>query len=62
MRIGFRFREGGTGAVFLYREGEGLFLEQPYRGIYEMDGALEEQLRRQIAAELARQDAGKQEG
>ena len=40
-RIDFHFRVGGTGTIFLYREGAELLLEQPYRGIYEMDEALE---------------------
>ena len=39
-RIDFGFRAGGTGTVFLYREGARLFLEQPYQGIYEMDSDL----------------------
>lgn len=55
IQIDFRFKKGGTGTVFLYRGNMGLFMEQPYQGIYEMDEALERQLRTQIAQELAAQ-------
>ena len=55
MRLDFGFRAGSTGTAFLYREDTGLFLEQPYRGIYGMDVSLEEELRLLIALELARQ-------
>ena len=55
IRIDFRFRKGGTGTVFLYREDTGVFMEQPFQGIYTMDEALETQLRTQIARELTAQ-------
>ena len=61
VRIDFGFRRGGKSTLFLCREGEGLLLEQPYQGIYLMDGALEEQIRRQIALELSRGQTMKQE-
>lgn len=61
VRIDFGFQKGGDSTLFLYREGEGLFLEQPYQGIYEMDSTLESLLRQQIALELARQETDKQE-
>lgn len=61
VRIDFGFRKGGASTVFLYREGEALLLEQPYQGIYELDGAMEEQFRARISAELARQPAAEQE-
>ena len=55
VRIDLNFREGGTSTLFLYRDDGGLMVEQPYQGIYEMDEALEAQLRTQIARELATQ-------
>lgn len=61
VRIDFGFREGGASTVFLYREDDRLFLEQPYQGIYEMEDALEEQLRQRIVLELARSRTGNEE-
>ncbi|MBD5151209.1 MAG: DUF5301 domain-containing protein [Oscillibacter sp.] len=55
VRIDLNFWEGGTSTLFLYRDDGGLMVEQPYQGIYEMDEALEIQLRTQIALELAAQ-------
>ena len=55
VRIDLNFREGGTSTLFLYRDDGGLMVEQPYQGTYEMDEALEMQLRTQIAQELAAQ-------
>ncbi len=39
--------------LFLYREGEDVLLEQPWQGIYRVDGGLEPWLREQIASALA---------
>lgn len=61
VRMDFSFTEGGTSTLFLYREGEKLFLEQPHQGIYEMDNSLEQQLRIQVALGLARAQTEKQE-
>ena len=55
IRVDFGFKKGGTGTVFLYREGTGLFMEHPYHGICAMDETLETKLRTQIAQELAAQ-------
>ena len=55
VRLDLNFWEGGTSTLFLYRDDGGLMVEQPYQGIYEMDEALEIQLRTQIALELAAQ-------
>lgn len=44
VRIDFYFKGGGASAAFLYWEDGVLLFEQPYQGIYEMDGALEERL------------------
>lgn len=61
VRIDFGFRSGGINTVFLYREGERLLLEQPYQGVWELDRALEDRLRTQVALELARSQTTKQE-
>lgn len=45
---------GGTSTVFLYRDGGELLLEQPYQGIYRVNGDLELWLGEQIAGELAK--------
>lgn len=49
LRVDLNFRSGGTSTVFLYRNNDGLMVEQPYQGIYRASGALESWLREQIA-------------
>lgn len=44
-RIDFAFKGGGESRVFLYPRRGRLYLEQPYQGIYEADGALAELVR-----------------
>lgn len=39
-RIDFAYGASGSSTVFLYPKGGKLYLEQPYEGIYEADGAL----------------------
>ena len=39
-RIDFAYKSSGTSTVFLYPKAGRLYLEQPYEGIYEADGAL----------------------
>lgn len=53
VRIDLNFRSGGTATVFLYRNIDGLMVEQPYQGIYRASDTLESWLREQIAAALA---------
>ena len=49
VRIEFCFKHGGSSVLFLYQEGGRLFLEQPYQGIYEMDGSLGVWLQNRLA-------------
>ncbi len=44
VRIDFGFSSGGTGTVFLCRQGDRLLLEQPFHGIWELDGSLKDSL------------------
>ena len=43
------FRHGGSSRLFLYRDVAGFMAEQPYQGIYRVDGGLEDWLREQVS-------------
>lgn len=55
VRIDFAFKQGGASTVFLYRDGD-LLMEQPYQGIYRLNGDFEPWLRERTAKKMAQEE------
>lgn len=45
VRVDFGFRSGGESRVFLYRRGGAWLLEQPFQGVWQVDGSVWELLK-----------------